>query len=57
MEARQAGFLFKNSSPAKKSWESDFAATVENTSKRPPQMPIPGANPYTEHTKKHLIPA
>jgi len=49
--------MFKNSSLAKKSWEREFAATAENTSKSPPQRSIPGANPYTEHTKKHLIPA
>jgi hypothetical protein len=49
--------MLKNASLAKKSWQRDFAATVETPAKIPSPKAILDANPYTEHTKKHLIPA
>jgi hypothetical protein len=49
--------MLKTPLPTKKSLESDFAATVENHLRSAIKEAIPDADPCTEDTKKHLIPA
>jgi hypothetical protein len=49
--------MLKNAISIKKSYRRDIAATVESLLKSAAAGPIPDADPYTEHAKKHLIPA
>jgi hypothetical protein len=49
--------MLKTPLPTKKSLERDFAATMQNHLRDAIKGAIPGADPYTEDTKKHLIPA
>jgi hypothetical protein len=49
--------MLKTPLPTKKSLGRDFAATVENHLRDAIKGTIPDADPYTEDTKKHLIPA
>ncbi|WP_368911244.1 hypothetical protein [Taklimakanibacter deserti] len=53
----RGGFMLKIAPHAKKSCRRDFPATGPAGQKNLSARPIPDADPYTEDTKKHLIPA
>jgi hypothetical protein len=48
--------MLKNALLAKKTCGRDFPATVQRGAERAFEGSIPSADPYTEDTKKHLIP-
>jgi hypothetical protein len=51
------GFMLKNDLLAKNLWGVTSRQQCSNASKRLAPASILGADPYTEHTQKHLIPA